>query len=65
MESTVAIVRLTPTSLAALAPEQGAPRDLVVQPSDLPPSDLATHEALAQVAVAFSDDGGHMRAARR
>ncbi|WP_437478463.1 hypothetical protein WME75_30330 [Sorangium sp. So ce1014] len=44
-------------SLAALAPEQGAPGLLVFQPSD-----PATYEALAPVAVAFSDDGGRVRA---
>ncbi|KYF92063.1 hypothetical protein BE18_07835, partial [Sorangium cellulosum] len=45
------------TSLAALAPEQGAPGLVVFQPSD-----PATYEALAPVAVATSDDGGRMRA---
>ncbi|XXX73564.1 hypothetical protein WMF30_38570 [Sorangium sp. So ce134] len=45
------------TSLAALAPEQGAPGVLVFQPSD-----PATYEALAPVAVGYSDDGGRVRA---
>ncbi|WP_437332583.1 hypothetical protein [Sorangium sp. So ce394] len=45
------------TGLAALAPEQGAPGLVVFQPSD-----PATYEALAPVAVATSDDGGRMRA---
>ncbi|WP_437605980.1 hypothetical protein WMF20_33700 [Sorangium sp. So ce834] len=45
------------TSLAALAPEQGAPGVVVFQPSD-----PATYEALAPVAVATSDDGGRVRA---
>ncbi|WP_437807978.1 hypothetical protein [Sorangium sp. So ce1078] len=44
-------------SLAALAPEQGAPGLLVFQPND-----PATYEALAPIAVAFSDDGGRVRA---
>lgn len=40
-------------SLAALAPEQGAPGVVVFQPTD-----PETYEALAPVAVAFRDDGG-------
>ncbi|WP_437730994.1 hypothetical protein [Sorangium sp. So ce1335] len=43
-------------SLAALAPEQGAPGVLVFQPTD-----PATYEALAPVAVAFRDDGGRVQ----
>ncbi|WP_233562160.1 hypothetical protein [Sorangium cellulosum] len=43
--------------LAALAPEQGAPGLLVFQPTD-----PATYEALAPVAVAFRDDGGRVQA---
>ncbi|MGK3986787.1 hypothetical protein WME99_27315 [Sorangium sp. So ce136] len=44
-------------SLAALAPAQGAPGLVVFQPTD-----PATYEALAPIAVTFGDDGDRVRA---